>query len=166
MTSWMESRLWLNLSCWLKFFINFLYCLTFLPAINFRNFLFHHLYIVQRFLSENLDRCQILHQCVYFVQTSKDSCKYWFCNIRELFLFNNHPSQHFNVGPTLFQRWVEITLVRSWKWNKIRRRIFNFGQRWYNVGQRWYNVGVWRWNNVGTTLIQLYLNFVPTWPQP
>ena len=47
---------------------------------------------------------------------------------------------------------------QRWKWNKIRRRIFN-------VAQRWYNVGVRRWNNVETTLIQLYLNFVPTWPQ-
>ena len=58
-----------------------------------------------------------------------------------------------NVVSTLWIN-VEITLIRSWKWNKIRRRIFN-------VAQRWYNVGVRRWNNVETTLIQLYLNFVP-----
>ena len=34
---------------------------------------------------------------------------------------------------------------QRWKWNKIRRRIFN-------VAQRWYNVSVRRWNNVETTL--------------
>ena len=36
------------------------------------------------------------------------------------------------------QRW-------SWKWNKIRGRIFN-------VAQRWCNVNVRRWNKVETTL--------------
>ena len=63
-----------------------------------------------------------------------------------------------NVGSTLFQRcvstlWisVEMTLIRGWKWSKIWRRIFN-------VAQRWYNVVVRRWNNVETTLIQLYLD--------
>ena len=45
---------------------------------------------------------------------------------------------------------VEITLIRRWKWNKIRRRIFNVAQRWYNfeatlkqrcstLVQCWYN---------------------------
>ena len=71
------------------------------------------------------------------------------------------PSQHFNVGSTLFQRWINvvwtlwinigITFIRRWKWNKIRRRIFN-------VAHCWYNVGVRHWNNVETTLIQLYLD--------
>ena len=42
---------------------------------------------------------------------------------------------------------VELTLIRRWKWNKIKRRIFN-------IIQLWYNVGVWLWNNVETTLIQ------------
>ena len=57
------------------------------------------------------------------------------------------PSQHFNVGSTLFKRCgnIEIMLIRRWKWNKIRRRIFNVAQRWYNVSAR-------RWNNVETTL--------------
>ena len=51
-----------------------------------------------------------------------------------------------NVVSTLWIN-VEITLIRRWKWNKIRSRIFNVAQRWYNVGtdvetrlkQRWYN---------------------------
>ena len=62
-----------------------------------------------------------------------------------------------NVVSTLWIN-VEITLIQRWKWNKIRRRIFNIAQRWYNVGVR-------RWNNVETALIQVCLNFVPTWPQ-
>ena len=51
----------------------------------------------------------------------------------------------FSSQPT-FQRWIndvstlwinlEITLIRRWKCNKIRRRIFNVTQRWYNVGSR------------------------------
>ena len=40
---------------------------------------------------------------------------------------------------------VEITLIQRWKWQKIRRRIFNVAQRLYNVSTR-------RWNNVETTL--------------
>ena len=28
---------------------------------------------------------------------------------------------------------VETTLIRGWKWNKIRSRIFSDLQRWYNV---------------------------------
>ena len=49
-----------------------------------------------------------------------------------------------NVVSTLWIN-VEITLIRRWKWNKIRRRFLN-------VAQRWYNVGVRRWNNVDRTL--------------
>ena len=49
-----------------------------------------------------------------------------------------------NVVSTLWIN-VEITLIRHWKWNKIRRRIFNVAQPWYNVSAR-------RWNNVETTL--------------
>ena len=49
-----------------------------------------------------------------------------------------------NVVSTLWIN-VKITLIRRWKWNKIRRRIFNVVQRWYNVGAR-------RWNDVETTL--------------
>ena len=62
-----------------------------------------------------------------------------------------------NVVSTLWIN-VEITLIRRWKWNKIRRRIFN-------VAQRWYNIAVWRWSNVEKTLIQLYLDVVSTWSQ-
>ena len=49
-----------------------------------------------------------------------------------------------NVVSTLWIN-VEMTLMQRWKWNKIRRRIFN-------VVQRRYNVGVRRWNNVESTL--------------
>ena len=59
-----------------------------------------------------------------------------------------------NVVSTLWIN-VEITLIRRWKWNKIRRRIFN-------VAQRWYNVGVRRWNNVDTTLSRCCFNVVST----
>ena len=49
---------------------------------------------------------------------------------------------------------VEITLIRSWKWNKIRCRIFNVAQRWCNiVDQRWSNV------------TQLSYNLILKWPQ-
>ena len=53
---------------------------------------------------------------------------------------------------------VEITFIRRWKWNKIRRLIFGVAQRWSNVGFR-------RWNSAKTSLIQLYLDTVSTWPQ-
>ena len=53
-------------------------------------------------------------------------------------------SQHFHVRSTLWVN-VEITLIRRWKWNKIRRRIFNVEQSLYNVSAR-------RWSNVETTL--------------
>ena len=59
-----------------------------------------------------------------------------------------------NVVSTLWIN-VEITLIRRWKWNKIRRRIFN-------VAQHWYNVAVRRWNNVDTTLSQLCSNLAST----
>ena len=59
------------------------------------------------------------------------------------------------VSQPTFQRWidfismywinVEITLIRRWKWNKIRRQSFNLAQRWCNFSAR-------RWNNVETTL--------------
>ena len=63
---------------------------------------------------------------------------------------------------------VEITLVRRWKWNKIRRRIFNVAQRWYNFGaRRWNNVEITLHNNetlynVGTKLIQRCFNLAST----
>ena len=67
------------------------------------------------------------------------------------------PRQHFHVGSTWWIN-VEIRLFRRWKWNKIRRQIFN-------VGQRWYNVGVRHWHSVETTWIQLYLDVVSRCPQ-
>ena len=57
---------------------------------------------------------------------------------------------------------VKITLIWCWKWNKIRRRIFNFAQRWYNVSaRRWNNVET-TLHNVGTTLIQRCFNLAST----
>ena len=50
-----------------------------------------------------------------------------------------------NIVSTLWIN-VEITLIQRWKWNKMRRRIFNVAQRWYNVSS------VRPWNNVKTTL--------------
>ena len=52
---------------------------------------------------------------------------------------------------------VEIKLVRRWKWNKIRRRIFNVAQLWYNVSAR-------RLNNVEITLhnIETMFNLAST----
>ena len=43
---------------------------------------------------------------------------------------------------------VQITLIRRWKWNKIRRRIFSVAQRWKNVGVRLKQGS----NNIDTTL--------------
>ena len=40
---------------------------------------------------------------------------------------------------------IEITLTPRWKWNKIRRRIFNVAPHWYNISAR-------RWSKVKTTL--------------
>ena len=67
-----------------------------------------------------------------------------------------------NVVSTLWIN-VKITLIRRWKWNKIRRRIFNVVQRWYNVNaRRWKNVETTLHNvetmlrNVGITLIQRF----------
>ena len=58
------------------------------------------------------------------------------------------PSQHFDVGQRCFnivdQHWNNIDSML--KWNKIRRRIFNFARSWYNVSGR-------RWNNVETMLL-------------
>ena len=68
---------------------------------------------------------------------------------------------------------VEITLIRRWKWNKSRRRIFNITQSWYNVSaRRWNNVETTLHNfettlhNVGTTLIQRCFNLALTLVKP
>ena len=45
---------------------------------------------------------------------------------------------------------IKMTLIQRWKWNKIRRRIFNFTQRWHNVE---------------TTLLQLPIDVVSTQSQ-
>lgn len=53
------------------------------------NSFFNHVDIIQSFLLNSQDRCEILHQCIYF-QSSKDSCEYIFCNISDYFVFSNH----------------------------------------------------------------------------
>ena len=45
---------------------------------------------------------------------------------------------------------IKMTLIQRWKWNKIRRRIFNFAQRWHNVE---------------ATLLQLSIDVVSTQSQ-
>ena len=47
---------------------------------------------------------------------------------------------------------IEITLTPRWKWNKIRRRIFNVAQHWYNINAR-------RWSKVKTTLHKVETTF-------
>ena len=78
-------------------------------------------------------------------------------------LEHTQPTFHrrINVISTLWTN-VETTLIRRWKWKKIRLQIFNVAQRWCNVSPR-------RWNNVettlhdvGTTLIQRCLNLAST----
>ena len=49
--------------------------------------------------------------------------------------------------------YVEITLIRRWKWNKIRHRIFIIAKCWYNVSAR-------RWNNDETKLVQHFLLYI------
>ena len=68
---------------------------------------------------------------------------------RRQFLTRTQPTfqRRINVVSTFWIN-VEITLIRRWKWNKIRSRIFNVAQRWYNVSARC-------WNNDETTLIQV-----------
>ena len=77
-----------------------------------------------------------------------------------------------NVIPTLWIN-VEIMSIWRWKWNKIRRRIFNVAQRWYNVSaRRRNNVDTTLHNvettlhNVGTTLIQRCFNLAWTLVKP
>ena len=70
-------------------------------------------------------------------------------------------SKSVKVVSTLWMN-VEIMLIRRWKWNKIRRRIFNVAQRWYNVSvRRWNNVET-TLHNVGTALIQHCFNLAST----
>ena len=68
----------------------------------------------------------------------------------------------------------KITLIRRWKWNKIRGRIFDVAQHWYNMGvQHWnsvkstldnvFNVAQYRFNV--SMLIWYYLNIVSMWPE-
>ena len=49
---------------------------------------------------------------------------------------------------------VEITLIRRWKWNKIRSRIFNVAQHWYNVGVQHRNNIKSALQNVNATVFQ------------
>ena len=75
---------------------------------------------------------------------------------------------------------IKMMLIQRWKWNKIRRRIFSFAQRWYNISARrsnnvettlhkvetmLHNVGI-TLHNVGTTLIQRCFNLALTLVKP
>ena len=74
---------------------------------------------------------------------SRDGC--WTV-VPAVFFLSSHSTfqRRINVVSTLWIN-VERTLIRRWKWNKIRRRIFNVAQRWYNVSARcWSNVAQ-RW---------------------
>ena len=58
------------------------------------------------------------------------------------FIDSTQPAFHRRIN-ILSRFWitVETTLIRRWKWNKIRNRTFNVAQQWYNVGvQQWKNV--------------------------
>ena len=57
---------------------------------------------------------------------------------------------------------VEIILIWRWKWNKIRRWIFNVAERWYNVSVRRRNSNETTLHNVDTTLGQRRFNVVLT----
>ena len=97
-----------------------------------------------------------------------------FAGIAVVFYVSAQPTfqRRINVVSTLWIN-VEIMLIRRWKWNKIRRRIFNVAQRWYNVSaRRWNNVETTLHNvettlhNVGTTLIQRCFNLASTLVKP
>ena len=77
-----------------------------------------------------------------------------------------------NVIPTLWIN-VEIMSIWCWKWNKMRRRIFNVAQRWYNVSaQSRSNIDTTLHNvetilhNIGTMLIQRCFNLASTLVKP
>ena len=53
-------------------------------------------------------------------------------------------------------------MIRRWKWNNIRPRIFNVAQRWYNVSARHWNNVKTTLHNFGTTLIQCCFNLAST----
>ena len=76
---------------------------------------------------------------------------------RSKLLYGCLTSQHFNVGSTFWIN-VEITLIRRWKWNKIRRRIFDVVQRWYNVSARHWNNVTQGWYKVVSTLFERRLD--------
>ena len=62
-----------------------------------------------------------------------------------------------NIVSTLWIN-VEITLIRCWNWNKIRRGFFNVAQSWYNVKTRRRNNVEKMLHNVDTTLYQHCFN--------
>ena len=75
-----------------------------------------------------------------------------------------------NVASTLWTN-TEITLIRCWKWNKIRHQVFNVAQHWNNVAQYWNNIEHWnnvaqRWYNVVSILFKGSLNIVETTFKP
>ena len=95
--------------------------------------------------------------------TAEQMCQRLLNSRGSCFFLSSQPTfrRRINVVWTLWIN-VERTLIRRWKWNKIRRRIFNVAQRWYNVSaRRWNNVET-TLHNVGTTLIQRCFNLAST----
>ena len=108
------------------------------------------------------------YTCLKFMFSFRSLWNFRFCincyflyQVRQISIPTRFDHYMMNVSQPTFQRrinvvstlWinVEITLIRRWKRNKIRRRILN-------VAQRWYNLGVRRWNNVDTTLSWRYFS--------
>ena len=79
-----------------------------------------------------------------FSNSGKLSAVYYWIWLKESTKSKPTFQRRINVVSTLWIN-VGIMLIRRWKWNKTRRRIFNVAQRWDNISAR-------RWNNVETTL--------------
>ena len=119
-----------------------------------KTYLEYHLTLQNKFWSNSKIFYWRLYFCSFIGRKRRPSIGLFLeiFQVRWCWLFSKSFQNH--SQPT-FQRWinvalmlwinVEITFIRRWKWNKIRRRIFKVAERWYDVSAR-------RWNNVETTL--------------
>ena len=74
----------------IEFLKNFPNCITLWSAIKFRKLLFHYFCIVLYFYwTIEIDIKYCMNMFTSF-QTSKNPWQYWFCNIRECFIFNDN----------------------------------------------------------------------------
>ena len=99
-----------------------------------------------------------VHKFNFTVRPSGSTTSIWmqvFCSVLPEPTFQHR----INVVSALWIN-VEITLIRRWKWNKIRRRIFNVARLWYNVSARHWNNVETTLHNVCTTLMQCCFNLV------